>query len=319
MTPDAIFTFANMDLFWLLLAFAGGAFGAMIGANFAFSFTGVSILVGFSVAATTGSTLFLDYISFGPVFGPHIAFAGGVAAAAYAGRKGVLPGGAKDVNSPLAGLGRPDVLLVGALFGAGGYVLHKLIVLIPWFGTHTDSVALTVVTSGILARIIFGKTPVFHKITPPSDEARWLEWQEKPAQLTVVSGFSAMMAAGITTMLVAYIAPLSKNADIIVSNAQIVPFSISSLCIFFVAMGWRFPVTHHITITAGLAAALFFPIVGSGVGAVLIGTVFGIIAGFACEYFARWAYAHGDTHIDPPAGVIWIMNTLVVTSAALLS
>ncbi len=31
MTPDAVFTFANMDLFWLLLAFAGGAFAAMIG------------------------------------------------------------------------------------------------------------------------------------------------------------------------------------------------------------------------------------------------------------------------------------------------
>ena len=72
MTPDAVFTFANMDVFWLLLAFAGGAFAAMIGPNFAFAFTGVSILVGFSVTAATGNTMFLDYISFGPVFGPHI-------------------------------------------------------------------------------------------------------------------------------------------------------------------------------------------------------------------------------------------------------
>ena len=69
MTPDAVFTFANMDVFWLLLAFAGGAFAAMIGPNFAFAFTGVSILVGFSVTAATGNTMFLDYISFGPVFG----------------------------------------------------------------------------------------------------------------------------------------------------------------------------------------------------------------------------------------------------------
>ena len=66
MTPDAVFTFANMDVFWLLLAFAGGAFAAMIGPNFAFAFTGVSILVGFSVTAATGNTMFLDYISFGP-------------------------------------------------------------------------------------------------------------------------------------------------------------------------------------------------------------------------------------------------------------
>ena len=167
MTPDAVFTFANMDLFWLLLAFAGGAFAAMIGPNFAFAFTGVSILVGFSVTAATGNTMFLDYISFGPVFGPHVAFAGGVGASTYAAKKGLLPDGARDINSPLAGLNRPDVLLVGALYGAGGYVLHKLIVLIPWFGTHTDSVALTVVTSGIVARLMFGKTPVFHLRAPP--------------------------------------------------------------------------------------------------------------------------------------------------------
>ena len=94
MTPDSVFTFASsMDLFWLVLALAGGAFGAMIGANFAFAFTGVSILVGFAVAATTGSTIYLDYVAFGPVFGPHIAFAGGVGAASYAARKGLLPGG----------------------------------------------------------------------------------------------------------------------------------------------------------------------------------------------------------------------------------
>ena len=97
------------------------------------------------------------------------------------------------------------------------------------------------------------------------------------------------------------------------------PFAISALCIFFVAAGKRWPVTHHMTITAGLAAVLFFPITGSGVLAVLIGTVFGIIAGFGGELVARVFYAHGDTHIDPPAGIIWIMNTLVVVSAGLFA
>ncbi|QPK80894.1 hypothetical protein G7Y41_07535 [Schaalia sp. ZJ405] len=319
MTPDAVFTFANMDLFWLILALAGGAFGAMIGANFAFAFTGVTILVGFAVLVTTGSSAFLDYVSFGPVFGPHIAFAGGVAAAAYAARKNVLDGGGKDVNSPLAGVGRPDVLWVGALFGLGGYVFHKLIVMIPWFGTHTDSVAFTVVCSGILARIIFGKSSVFHKITAPTDDARWLDWQEKPAQLTTVGLFASMLAAGAAVMLRGYIAPASANPDAVAANVQVIPFAISALCIFFVAMGWRFPVTHHMTITAALAASIYFPIVGSGLVAVLIGTVFGIVAAFAGEYFARWTYAHGDTHIDPPAGVIWFMNTLAVGSAALFA
>lgn len=320
MTPDAALAIgSNMNLFWLLMAAAGGVFGTMIGANYAFSFTGVTILLGFGVAAATGSTTVLDYVSFGPAFGPHIAFAGGVAAAAYAAKKGYLKSGGKDINSPLAGLGKPDVLLIGALFGVGGYLFQKLVALVPWFGTHTDSVAFTVVCSGILVRVLFGKTGVFHSITKPEGTTRWLDWQETPGQLLTVSAFAGLFASGIATMLVGYIAPNSANGDVIIANAQAIPFAISALCIFFVAGGLKFPVTHHMTISAGLAAVLFFNATGSGMLAVLVGTCFGVLAGFAGEYFARWTYAHGDTHIDPPAGVIWLMNTLAVSAAALVA
>ena len=320
MTPDAALAIgSNMNLFWLLMAAAGGVFGTMIGAGCAFSFTGVTILLGFGVAAATGSTTVLDYVSFGPAFGPHIAFAGGVAAAAYAAKKGYLKSGGKDINSPLAGLGKPDVLLIGALFGVGGYLFQKLVALVPWFGTHTDSVAFTVVCSGILVRVVFGKTGVFHSITKPEGTTRWLDWQETPGQLLTVSAFAGLFASGIATMLVGYIAPNSANGGVIIANAQAIPFGISALCIFFVAGGLKFPVTHHMTISAGLAAVLFFNATGSGMLAVLVGTCFGVLAGFAGEYFARWTYAHGDTHIDPPAGVIWLMNTLAVSAAALVA
>ena len=320
MTPDAALAIgSNMNLFWLLMAAAGGVFGTMIGANYAFSFTGVTILLGFGVAAATGSTTVLDYVSFGPAFGPHIAFAGGVAAAAYAAKKGYLKSGGKDINSPLAGLGKPDVLLIGALFGVGGYLFQKLVALVPWFGTHTDSVAFTVVCSGILVRVVFGKTGVFHSSTKPEGTTRWLDWQETPGQLLTVSAFAGLFASGIATMLVGYIAPNSANGGVIIANAQAIPFGISALCIFFVAGGLKFPVTHHMTISAGLAAVLFFNATGSGMLAVLVGTCFGVLAGFAGEYFARWTYAHGDTHIDPPAGVIWLMNTLAVSAAALVA
>nr|WP_300652388.1 hypothetical protein [uncultured Anaerobutyricum sp.] len=43
--------------------------------------------------------------AFGSFFGPHIAFAGGVAAAAYAKKKGVSENGA-DIVSALAGLAK---------------------------------------------------------------------------------------------------------------------------------------------------------------------------------------------------------------------
>jgi len=87
-------------------------------------------------------------------------------------------------------------------------------------------------------------------------------------------------------------------------------------------LGETFVLVFHLlklALVVGLAAVLFFPITGSGLMAVLIGTVFGIIAGFAGELVARVVYAHGDTHVDPPAGIIWFMNTLVVVCAGLFA
>jgi len=320
-TPDTTLTFlSNMDLFWLIVALGGGAFGAMIGANTAFAFTGVSILLGLGVLAATGDSTILDFVSFGPVFGPHIAFAGGVAAAAYAASKKLLPDGAdgKDVNTPLAGLGRPDVLLVGALFGAGGYVVQRLIALIPWFGTHTDTVALTVFLSGIVTRLVFGKLPVMHGLTKPDEKAYWLRWQEKPGQLLTISVFASLFAAAISMMVASYVLPIdpaNTGYGLVLDNVHVLPFAISALCIFFVAMGYKFPVTHHMTITAALAGVCFYNISGSGLVGLLVGTLFGVVAAFVGELVARLFYNHGDTHIDPPAGTIWIMNTLIAVSA----
>ena len=88
----------------LLAAFAGGAFGAAIGALPAFIFTGFLVMLGEGVRilsgdysglmgldpATLESAAITSQIGFGPVFGPHISFAGGVAASAYAAKKGYM-------------------------------------------------------------------------------------------------------------------------------------------------------------------------------------------------------------------------------------
>ena len=66
---------------------------------------------------------FLNATAWGPLFGPHIAFAGGVAAAAYAAKTGKLKSGGKDIVASLMGLNAPDVLLVGGVFGSLGYAL----------------------------------------------------------------------------------------------------------------------------------------------------------------------------------------------------
>ena len=71
-------------LLGLIAAIFGGYFGAAIGGNFAFTLTGFMILFSWGIFAVGGSDIGFNYVAFGPVMGPHITFAAGVAGAAYA-------------------------------------------------------------------------------------------------------------------------------------------------------------------------------------------------------------------------------------------
>lgn len=270
-------------LFGLLAALAGGAVGAAIGANYAFVLTGFSVLASWGVFAATGSTFGFDYLAFGPFMGPHIAFAGGVAAAIYARYRGSMQDG-KDVNSPLAGLGRPDIVLVGAAFGAIGYVCQIGISHIPWFGTHTDSVALTVLLSGILARVVFGGLPgaglfkgslhnaelfppeatSFPAKIKPGPNGRWLEWQERPGQLVVIGSTFGVFAGGASLFLAANVGArltdMGLPNNLAALNSNTFTFGISAIVILFLITNRSMPVQHHVTNIAGLATIQFFPI-----------------------------------------------------------
>ncbi len=79
------------DLTSLLLAFAGGIAGALFGALPNFIFCGFVAIVGAALAIATKDPSFSNAVAWGPWFGPHIGFAGGVAAASYAAKKGKSP------------------------------------------------------------------------------------------------------------------------------------------------------------------------------------------------------------------------------------
>jgi len=337
-------------LLGLLAAAAGGFLGAGIGGNFAFVLTGFSVLFAWGVVMTDTTLWGVDpsaafnYIAFGPFVGPHIAFAGGVAAAAYATKKGYLKDG-KDVTSPLAGLGRPSVLMVGSAFGVLGYLIQIGYSKIPWFGGHTDSVALTVVTSGIIARLVFGTNPygkgsllnpenfrtgkkekgAFLGKFDTDEKHAWVPYQETPAQFSAMGLFFGLAAAGAGLML-------AINFPFMAGNASTFPFAISAVIILFLILGYDMPVQHHVTIVGALGAVLFFPVLQgqgdqglayyasikemassdwmSAVGAILIGAGFGWLGAFWGEFFNRIWHARGTTHIDPPASAIWLTTTI---------
>lgn len=301
----------EFEIALLLAAFGGGLFGAAIGGLPAFIFTGFAVILG--VAAGVGGSDFdvLTNIAFGPVFGPHIAFAGGAAAAAYAARKGLLDDG-KDILAPLVGLNDPIVLIVGGLFGAAGYIVNQA--LLPIIGSLTDTVALTVAISGIAARLIFGGSGLFGNLSPearergwflPGGDQVWAAYQQGFVQASVLGFGSGLFSAW------AVVAFTQANPDY-ASIAVVLGFGISAASLIFLQFGYEGPITHHMTLPAAVAASTVFLAGGAPVIAVVLGAIVGALGALLGELFSRLFLIHGDTHVDPPANAIWVATTLVI-------
>lgn len=281
-----------MELVSLVVAFGGGLFGAAIGALGAFVMLGFLIMLGVAAQATGGD---LIGISLGAAFGPHVGgFASGIAAAAYAGHKGKIDSG-RDIVSALMGVNSTDVLLVGGIFGIFGYVVQYGYNII--LGGWTDTVALTVVTSAIVARLIwgnglFGKVAEGNSRYSPNEGTEWLPWQSSFSQRAVIG-----LGAGI---LSAYIA-IELGAE---NGGVLLGFAISAVSLTLLGLGVLVPVTHHITLVGAVAAITS--------GSVIWGGIFGVIAGVIAEYISNTFNTHGNTHIDPPAMTIVVLTTVVI-------
>ena len=347
---QVVFGLTTTDILVLLIAsFAGGAFGASLGALPAFIFTGFMVIAGEAAnvlaaelagvgvidspdALTVGIT---GSVGFGPVFGPHVAFAGGVAAAAYAAKKGYMDTGfdyheSKNIAHALGT--KPDVLAVGGVFGIAGMLVRQTS---AGLGAPWDPIAMGVVLSALLHRVVFGYSIIGSvrsggimdlspfereemRQTPEGGEAiadggavkqrfvvePWLPHQYKWSGVAMIG-----LAVGI---LGAYIG--------LVTGSYFLGFGISAATLVFLNCGVdQIPVTHHITLPASTAALVW---VGPSnpevtVGALLVGTVFGILGALLGEVYERIFYAHGDTHWDPPATSI-VTTTFVIALLAIV-
>ncbi len=288
-----------MDIVSILVAFGAGIFGAAIGALPAFIFVGFLILVGIAIQAAGGGTDFLN-IPLGPAWGPHVAgWASGVAAAAYAAKKGKLETG-RDIATAIMGLNMPDALLIGGLFGIVGYVLNWAFGLVGF--AWTDTIAFTVTISAIIVRVIWGNG-VFGKISAgqsrfaPDDGSKWLIWQSDLKQRVVIGLGGGLMSAYFALVL----GP--ENGGVLLG------FAISAASLVFLQVGVKIPVTHHITLVSAVAAAAS--------GSLIWGAAFGVGAALLGEYIACTFLIYGDTHIDPPAATIAAMTSLSLLFAAL--
>ncbi|MFB6097268.1 MAG: hypothetical protein ABEJ74_07765 [Haloferacaceae archaeon] len=322
----------------VLAAFAGGAFGAAVGALPSFVLAGLVVIVGelYALAGRTlGAATPVDVtgtVAFGVVLGPHVAFGGGAAAAAYAASRGYLDTDFEyhEAKHVTRGLGsRPDVLAVGGAFGVLGYWLATLSRSV---GLPTDPVALGVVGSALAHRLVFGYSVFgapagrlfdmrpFERAGPqPERFARpdgagtrppvepWLPYQYRWSHVLglglvvgALGGYvayvtaSAFLAFGICVAALAFL--IGGAADVPVTHHMSLPAS----TVVLASVGTGGPLTP-----AAVAAAM-------GLGeAVALGALFGGLGGLVGEAAQRALYAHADTHLDPPAASIVVTSALI--------
>lgn len=348
----------------LVAAFAGGAFGAAIGALPSFALTGLLVIVGelYRIVyrslpgAAAGGPEPIDLtgtLAFGAVFGPHVAFGGGAAAVAYAAKRGYLEPSdfqfhpAKRITHGLGS--RPDVLAVGGLFGVAGYAIAGLATTVS---APTDPVALGVVGSALLHRVLFGYSIVGAPVgqllgmapyrravgSPADDETDVADRRDSEQEATDLRSdgtlpvepwlpyqyrFSHVFGIGVVGGLVgAYVAYLTAS--------PFLAFGVSAFSLALMTAGVdKIPVTHHVTLPASTAvlalveapaSALTPAVVASGVPletALLVGLLFGVFGSLVGEFAQRLFYAHAETHLDPPAASI-VVSSLVIAGLAML-
>jgi hypothetical protein len=272
----------------LLAAFGGGVFGAVFGALPAFIFTGFLGLLGVGVISAGGPATILNDITFGTLFGPHISFAGGVAAAAFAANKRHCNTSALDITIPLKKTNDISVLLVGGLFGIIGYLINSVLV---HFSTPVDTVACTVFLSCVISRFVFGHSGLIGKFTPQQAGER-REFIPGAKSL----GFVMIYSLGIG-LVISYLVDLTQ--------INVLGFVISAALLILLQFGVDIPVTHHITLVAGYATIAS--------GSILVGALFAIIAGIIGEIAGRTFNSYVDTYIDPPATTIFICSLFIFT------
>jgi len=314
----------------LLAAFAGGALGAALGAVPTLSLAGLFVVLGEVTPGETGplqgsptaagENPLTALVGLGPALGPHVAFAGGVAATAYAARKGYLDTDfeyheAKHVTLPLGS--RPDVLVVGGVFGVVGYWLTQLSLRLgaPW-----EPVAASVVLSGLLHRLTLGYPLVGHLSTSLFDMSPYETGErrlpadgsggESTSGRLVVEPWQPAHYQWPSVGLLGVVVGLFSGYLAVETGSPYLAFGLALATLAFAAAGVDgVPVTHHVALPAGVAA-LALPSVGPAV-ALVVAAVFGLLGGLVGEFAQRLLYAHADTHLAPSFVSIFVTSVLI--------
>lgn len=279
----------------VLAAFGGGVMGAALGALPMFIMTGFIGFIGAAIQMSGASddllNTFVGNIIFGPLTGPHIAFAGGVAAAAFAAHRAESLEVGSDILTPLFKTKSASVMMIGGCFGIIGYLAHYGLV---EAGYPANPIATSVIISGIIARALFGHKGLATRKSIKDKEAVMLK---EAAEAKVA--FFDMKTSGMNFVIVIGIGFLFSYLGLKTGVAEL-GFYFSAASLILLQFGYSIPLTHHITLTCSIAALKS--------GSMFIGVVFAIVSWIVAELWEKFVNSKDDTWLDTPSASIFICS-----------
>ncbi len=151
----------------ILLAFFGGVAATCIGALGSVILCAFVAIIGVCAVMAGCEFNIATQIAFGFFLSPHLGLGPAACALGYATKKGLVED-SKVIALPLMMLGRPDVYVVGGIFAVASYFIKMGLDKV--FGPGgIDSVSLTIVIVGIIAKILFGNEGLIGKV-PEGDK-----------------------------------------------------------------------------------------------------------------------------------------------------
>ncbi|MWG35720.1 hypothetical protein [Halomarina oriensis] len=326
------------------VAAVGGALGAALGGYLSLGVLGCLVVVGqllayADVALPAAVPTPLGYTVW---FGPHVLFGGGVAAAAYAVRRGYMDEGyryhpAKDVTTPLSA--HPKALAVGGAFGVLGGVF-------AWgyatLGVPFDPITAAVVLSAFAHRVLLGY-PLVGEVRsglldmspyergerrePMTDGGRVVESNDRPAESSsgvpnvttrfVVEPFAPWQADWRSALALGVVVGLPASVLASLTASALLAFGLAAAALLGFVVREEVPVCYHVALASGMAvlalgpadatAATFAASVSLPV-AVVVGTVGGVVVAVFGELLQRVFYAHAETHFDAPFAAVFLFG-----------
>ena len=288
----------------VILAFFGGVLATCIGA------LGSVILCAFvALAGVCAQWAGCEYpivlgIAFGYFLSPHLGLGPAACALGYAKKRGWVED-SKGIGLPLMMLGKPSVLIVGGIFAVLSYFINVgLATVLPG---KIDSISLSIVVIGIIAKLLFGNEGLFGKV--PEGDTRFgvnstNNWMpHMPFGNGIYYWFFAGSAGIISTYIFWEISEYAKETNN-PGLAQVAIFPMFALAVIFLILlvcGLPCPVFHHVGLTSCYAGMMAY---GAGQGELVVllwGAAFGIVSHFVADWLADVFLVYGDGYVDPPS------------------